>query len=124
MTNDMLRSHVTGAAFHLTLGKTHIAALVHLDEVITYEEINGPAKRHELPRNPHVGNFVTGATGLLVRGLVTHTPPPPRTRMDTRPFGDFWQITTAGRLVLQLLREAGIWQEYATNPAAADEAAA
>jgi hypothetical protein len=121
MTNDMLRSHVTGAAFHLTLGKTHIAALVHLDEVITYEELNGPAKRHELPRNRHVGNFVTGATGLLVRGLVTHTPPPPRTRMDNKPFGNFWQITPAGRLVLGLLREAGIWQEYATQPATASE---
>jgi hypothetical protein len=123
MTNDMLRAHVTGTAFSLTLGKTHIAALAHLAEVLAYEEIHGPCKRHELPRNPHLGNFTTGATGLLVRGLVTHTPPPPRTRMDDKPFGQFWQITDAGRLVIGLLREAGIWQEYATRPDAPEQAA-
>jgi hypothetical protein len=128
MANDMLRAHVTGTAFHLTLGKTHIAALVHLEEVLAYEEEHGATSRRERPRDRSrehaaLGNFVTGATGLLMRGLVTHTPPPPRTRTDTQPFVDFWQITTAGRLVLELLREAGIWQEYATNPAGAQVAA-
>lgn len=123
MTNHLLRDHVTGTAFHLTLGKTHIAALVHLEEVLAYEEEHGPCKRHELPRNPHLGNFTTGASGLLARGLVTHTPPEPRTRMDNKPFVSFWQITPAGRLVLELLRECGIWQEYATNPAADSRAA-
>lgn len=31
-TNDLLRSHVTRVGFDLTLGKTHIAALVLLNE--------------------------------------------------------------------------------------------
>jgi hypothetical protein len=119
MTNDLLRAHVTGTAFHLALGKTHIAALVHLEEVLGYEEANGPATRSALPRNstPHLGNFTTGAAGLMARGLVSHTMPPPRVRTDNKPFAEFWQITPAGRLVLALLREAGVWQEYATNPA-------
>lgn len=114
----MLRAHVTGTAFHLFLGKTHIAALVHLEEVLAYEEVNGPATRSALPRTPNLGNFTTGASGLISRGLVTHVMPPPRVRSDNKPFGEFWQITRAGRLVLDLLREAGIWQEYAVSVSA------
>lgn len=117
MTNDMLRAHVTGAAFHLTLGKTHIAALVHLEEVLDHEKANGAGTRSALPRNPHLGNFTTGAAGLISRGLITHTMPQPRVRLDNKPFGEFWQITRAGRLALDLLREAGIWNEYAVTPA-------
>lgn len=125
MTNEMLRSHVTGAAFHLTLGKTHIAALVHLEEVLAFEETHGlVVSRRGGPRSTYLGNFTTGASGLIARGLVTHTDPyPPNTCLVDKPFAEFWQITPAGRLVLQLLREAGIWQEYATNPVA-DEVAA
>lgn len=124
MPNDMLRAHVTGAAFHLTLGKTHIAALVHLEEVLAHEETHGVTVRRASPRSAHLGNFTTGASGLIARGLVTHANPyPPNTCLVGKPFDKFWQITTAGRLVLELLREAGIWQEYATNPAAAQASA-
>jgi len=118
MTNDMLRSHVTGIAFNLTLGKTHIAALVHLEEVLAHELTHGVASRSQLPRNPNLGNFTTGASGLIARGLVTHQMPPARVYIGDKPFSDFWQITVAGRLVLDLLREAGIYQEYAVNTAA------
>lgn len=92
MTNDMLRSHVTGIAFNLTLGKTHIAALVRLEEI-------GAGTRKDL----RLGNFITGVNGLLTRGLVIHVNQ------------SVWQITPAGRLVLELLREAGIHQEYAVG---------
>lgn len=130
MTNDLLRSHVTGAAFHLTLGKTHIAALVHLEEVLAANvSINDQIKAIKAgqprpPKNPHLGNFTTGAAGLVARGLITHTYVPPRLDISDWSPSAIWQITAAGRLVLQLLREAGIWQEYATNPDAATERAA
>lgn len=124
MTNDLLRSHVTSAAFHLTLGKTHIAALVHLEERLaadlnTWEHIKQPREK-----TPHLGNFTTGAAGLVARGLATHTYPLTDEHWADLPFSTYWQITPAGQLVLELLREAGIWQEYATNPAAHDEQAA
>lgn len=117
MTNDLLRSHVTGAAFHLTLGKTHIAALVHLEERLAsdlnaWEHIKRPRST-----TPHLGNFTSGASGLIARGLVTHTYPASNAHWADEPFSTFWQITPAGRLVLELLREAGIWDEYATQPA-------
>lgn len=121
MTNDMLRAHVTGTAFHLTLGKTHIAALVHLEEVIGAELTSGQAVRRRKP--PGLGNFVGGAAGLVARGLVTHVMPLDGEIVNNKPFAEFWQITPAGRLVLALLREAGVWQEYATNPAAGQVAA-
>lgn len=110
VTNDMLRAHVTGAAFHLTLGKTHIAALVHLEQVIAAEALTGEVS--SWPRPAGLGNFVSGASGLIARGLVTHTVPL-KADVSRVPFGEFWQITRAGRLVLDLLRESGIWQEYA-----------
>lgn len=127
MTNDMLRAHVTGTAFVLTLGKTHIAALVHLEEVLAWEEANGAASRRDmkLHRHPALGNFVPAASGLITRGLVTHheTDTPGVLRND-KAFVDMWQITKAGQLVLELLKECGIWQEYATNPAAAESRSA
>jgi len=125
----MLRAHVTGAAFHLTLGKTHIAALVHLEEVLAADVTTNQmlaAMRSGEPRppvTPHLGNFTTGAAGLMARGLVTHTYIPPRVDISDRAPSTIWQITPAGRLVLALLREAGVWQEYATNPAAGEVAA-
>lgn len=114
--NEMLRAHVTGTAFQLTLGKTHIAALVHLEEVISAGLTGGEAVRTRKP--PGLGNFVGGASGLIARGLVTHAMPETND-VSGLPFSTFWQITPAGRLVLELLRECGIWQEYATNPGAA-----
>ena len=130
MTNDLLRSHVTGAAFHLTLGKTHIAALVHLEEKlaadVTFNQWLAAhrAGQPEPPKTPHLGNFTSGVAGLVARGLVTHAYVPPRVDISDRAPSTIWQITPAGRLVLELLREAGVWQEYATNPAAGDGQAA
>lgn len=121
MTNDLLRAHVTSTAFVLSLGKTHIAALVHLEEALAADlsvndhitaARNGQAPA---PKPPHLGNFTTGASGLIARGLVTHAYVPPRTDISDKPFSTFWQITKAGRLVLELLREAGVWQEYAVG---------
>jgi len=117
MTNDMLRAHVTGAAFHLTLGKTHIAALVHLEERIAADLTGWEQAKQPRSTMPHLGNFTTGAAGLISRGLVTHNDFPPGAHWADARFSAMWQITPAGRLVLELLREAGIWQEYATNPA-------
>lgn len=122
--NEALRAHVTGTAFNLTLGKTHIAALVHLEEKLAADRTTNQelaAIRAGQPRPPkpvHLGNFTTGAAGLIARGLVVHSYVPPRVDISDWAPSTIWQITPAGRLVLELLRECGIWQEYAANPAA------
>jgi len=131
VVNEALRAHVTSAKFVLTLGGTHIAALVSVvarladdrttDEMLRdYRAGKGPLRDIDPPaghplrrafRNP-------GMNGLIERGLLIHTMPYARNGRrgndtnDWRP-SEIWTITPAGQAVITLLREAGIWQEYA-----------
>lgn len=90
--NEELRQHVTRVGFDLSLGRTHIAALVMLDA----------------PFQRSFSHFVGGARGLQERGLVWHRMPP----NNKTSIRKIWGITKAGELVKDLLKEAGIWQEY------------
>lgn len=108
--NQAFRAYVTGSAFRIDLGKTLIEALVHIDWVLRLEATGG----HRLDpatwvRSPSM--FATGAPGLQRRGLIWHQYD--GGRCDKRPFSDFYGITPAGKLVIELLKEAGIWAEYA-----------
>lgn len=116
--NDALRAHVTRVGFDLTLGKTHVAALVYIDQQL---------KRKGYFRTPVTGpyrkayaNFASGAHGLMDRGLLEHL-----IASDVHALSQYrqkykremppnrvWRITSAGRLVIALLKEAGIYQEY------------
>jgi hypothetical protein len=124
--NEALREHVTSAAFVLSLGKTHVAELVRIDlelaaEVrLNYTEIG---KLHRCD--------MQARKGLEVRGLIIHTweqnkrkygkpstnafaQPGDRTYdYDVIPPSAMWNITRAGLLVCDLLKEAGLYQEYA-----------
>lgn len=119
--NQALRQHVTSASFALVLGSTHIAALVRVDFELRrnrtlMEDIKeGRLAEHDPPglTGPHRRAFrhdATGINGLIRRGLVLHTYP-------TKPVGEdrpdeIWEITEAGRLVIGLLKEAGLWAEF------------
>jgi hypothetical protein len=104
--NEALRQHVTRVGFDLTLGKTHIAALVYLDVCIrnrTYMRVDGRPWSH----------FAGGVNGCIARGLVEHHyAGRPTRRGQIDHMGRHYTITKAGRLVRDLLKEAGIWQEY------------
>jgi hypothetical protein len=110
--NAALRDHVTGSAFSLTLRKTHISTLAYLDWRLAQDK-----SANEFCRDgDYVGLpfFVSGVSGLIRRGLVLHFDPyPPRTDTSHAKFSEFYQITEAGRLVIGLLIEAGLWQEAA-----------
>lgn len=124
--NEQLRAHVTSAKFVLSLGGMHIAALVWLDHKLrhdnsTEEEMAAKRLGNDRPRRDHplhraFNLMVPGMNGLVSRGLATHTSPVPRNgrsnTMDYKP-SEIWTITDAGRAAIVLLREAGIWQEYA-----------
>lgn len=108
-TNDALRAHVTRVGFDLSLGRTHIAALVFLNECLArkcyLDTRTSPIRAFS--------NFSTGSRGLIERGLVTHESwkRAPGRRV---PMHQVWKITKAGRAAITLLREAGIYDEYAS----------
>lgn len=102
--NEQLRSHVTSTAFSLTLGRTHIAALVWLDWAIENDADS---------IDPSIGRirysyFVSGIQGCERRGLVMHCYRPDFKDASIR---HHYTILRAGKLVIKLLKEAGIWQE-------------
>lgn len=108
--NDLLRDHVTRVGFDLSLGRTHVAGLVYLNESL--------AQRRYIPSNRVVSPtarrafacFASGISGCISRGLVLH-----HYREDKRDDGLKWHytITRAGKLVIDLLKETGLYQEYA-----------
>jgi hypothetical protein len=97
--NEAFRSYVQSTAFSLSLGRTHIRALVTLDRAI--------AAGHEEPRMP-VSD--TAIAGLARRGLVRWLTDDSRRMFRERPrlWSDVIEVTVAGKLVLLLLAEAGL----------------
>ena len=130
--NAALRDHVSRYAFVLSLRPTHIAALVHLDASVTAQPAgrrltdrefighdNRPTLKDRLDpaTRPMVrldSHFVSGINGLIARGLVVHHNHPHENwqKDNHRPFGDYYEITSAGRHVIGLLQGSGLWQAY------------
>lgn len=112
--NDLLRAHVTRVGFDLSMGKTHIAALVYLNECLRQKRYIPHNRTTVLDpgRYRAFSHFASGIGGCCERGLVLH-----HYRADKKGKNDglkwHYTITRAGRLVIDLLKEAGIYQEYA-----------
>lgn len=106
--NQALREHVTRVGFDLTLGKTHIAALVEVNEIWAKD-------LHCVAYGRPWSHFAGGGVGGCVdRGLVWHqfhdargVPEPKRPKPS-----EYYGLTTAGQYTVGLLAEAGVWQEY------------
>lgn len=109
--NEALRAHVTRVGFDLTLGRTHIAALVYLNESIkrgchfNTTKATGPLARS-------FSFFASGMHGCEDRGLVVHhfDPVAQRSQEDVG-LSPHFTITRAGELVVELLRESGLYAE-------------
>lgn len=93
--NEQFAAYVQSTSFSLSLGRTHVRALCRLavkDSMWQYTSGQvAPSALHGLER----------------RGLVTHH----RHEGDPPPFGDdaqVWELTTAGKLTVLLLVEAGL----------------
>lgn len=113
--NQKLRDHVTSAKFVLALGPTHIAALAWLEWELRYDL--APEARHAMwgkgPYGTPWNRMVPGQQGVYDRGLAVHFPFTGPGPVDNRPASERWQITPAGQAVIFLLKEAGVWDEYA-----------
>lgn len=108
--NELLHAHVTRVGFDLTLGHTHVAALVALDQRLRF--------RSGFRRNPSgvKDSWSAAISGLIHRGLVEHDRDKKRTitdLSDPRAWRETWRITPAGKLVIGLLKEAGLYEKYA-----------
>lgn len=119
MANEQLRAHVTRVGFDLSLGKTHIAALVYLNECLRQRRYIDTRKT-EGPHARAFSWFATGMHGCIDRGLVIHhyrpttdLPPKERQKAERQGFKRHYTITPAGKLVVSLLQEAGIYEEFA-----------
>ena len=112
--NDLLRAHVTRVGFDLSLGKTHIASLVYLAECLRQRRYVPTGRDHiaSIGHRRAFSHFGSGIGGCIERGLVVH-----HYRADKKGANDglkwHYTITPAGKLVVSLLKEAGIYQEYA-----------
>lgn len=109
VNNPDLRAHVTRVGFDLSLGRTHIAALVWLNECLA-QNLYLSTQTSPLRAFSH---FATGARGLRERGLVEHDSIAAHRPGRRASMRRIWKITKAGRAVITLLREAGIYDEYA-----------
>jgi hypothetical protein len=114
--NELLHSHVTRVGFDLTLGKSHIAALVMLDQSIKQRRyIREHATNSVMKRA--FSWFGTGMSGCCERGLVIHhwnQKAVRETLTKDRGLAPHYTITKAGQLVIALLKESGVYQEYAS----------
>lgn len=113
--NELLREHVLRTGFNLTLAKTQIAALVELDAAISRNGWYSIGELSPTWRAFHA-SWVSGISGLERRGLVRHTFHENASKYGPgqMPVGEAWRLTDAGRLVIGLLKEAGIYQHYVT----------
>lgn len=104
--NEALRGHVTRTGFDLSLGKSHIAALIIIDlqeNFPTAESISEASSGRSI-----LSSFVSASHGLQERGLVWWNYIP-HSNQDPRAIRG---LTTAGKLVLGLLKESGLYDEY------------
>lgn len=125
--NESLRAHVTRVGFDLTLAKSAIAALVYIDQVLRNkrDSLAVTEPRHG-PYGRAYAMFASGAKSLIERGLLVHKMPAPG--LGSRAYQKdehgvphfYWdastyRITKAGRYVIGLLHETGIYEEYARH---------
>lgn len=116
--NELLRSHVQRVGFDLSLTRGQVEVLVFLDLVGDDAERSNYRGRQGLTLAISQ-NFVGAAKGLGRRGLVTHhyDEAELRGRFPGYParrnvaLSNFYTITSAGYCVLDLLREAGIYED-------------
>jgi hypothetical protein len=112
--NELLRGHLTRVGFDLSLGRTHIAALVYLDQSIRQNKqwhLAGYKISRSMGRA--FAHFATATSGLIERGLVVHHWDEKANKLGKGGLKPHYTITKAGQLVIGLLQESGLYEEYA-----------
>lgn len=130
--NEQFSAHVTSTAFNLTLSKPMIRALVRQDLIRAHDYCTkGFQRRPRGQASPD--NYIATLHALEDRGLIVWSPRPLMFRGENiRPAvkrrmakhdaviyeiqdPDLIKITRPGRLVISLLKEAGIYEDFAKD---------
>lgn len=92
--NEELAAYTQSTSFAMNLGRTHVQAI-------------GGLARNDWMKGGGAG---TALRGLERRGLATHRPATQEELDNPPPFGETerWELTTAGKLMVLLLIEAGL----------------
>lgn len=96
--NELLRAHVTRVGFDLTLGWTQIEAIVRVAE----------AHRTQKDVFTNMRYWIAAVRGCIDRGLVVY-----KYAGGGKPLHKHYKLTRAGEMVIGLLRESGLYEEYA-----------
>lgn len=107
--NHRFRDFTTRTAFNLSLGTTHIKALVIVHEAYAKDRDLTSRSEHGIIFDSH---FVPGVQGCIKRGLAWHEAPE---RYGAKLPSEVYGLTKAGELMVELLKEAGIWQQYVAD---------
>jgi hypothetical protein len=122
-TNDALRQWARGISFTIAMGRRQVYTLIalHLSQ-------DKPSEGMMFgDRHRHLAHFVTSMHCLVDRGLVVaHVWHDETLRRKSHArgagvtYGQLYRVTRAGELIVELLREAGIYEEVRAELEAAD----
>lgn len=125
-TNDAFRQWTRGVSLHLAMGRRQVHTLVALQL-----SQNIPGNGYMLGGyHKDTRHFVTSTNVLVDRGLVVaHVWQSEEKRLRLQAdaiigknkFKDFYELTRAGELVIELLKEAGIYEEVKADLEKADK---
>lgn len=117
-TNDALRQWARGVSFTIAMGRRQVYQLVQLHISADRQQITQGMIGHY---HRHTRNFITSMNCLLDRGLIVVPVWNPKKRESLGPLvKDHWHLTRAGELVIELLKEAGIYEEVKAELEASD----
>ncbi len=106
MTNETFRTHVTSTGFALNLSKAQMFHLVANHAVGFHRFGSEPAAAFRSMNQ----NYIASCRALVARGLFCDAGHAHPAAKD----GFYSRITKAGHIVIELLQEAGLYEEYAS----------
>lgn len=108
--NSALRQWTRGISFTLAMGKTQVTTLVAVHLSRESSDLIGGSRHRGLRC------FITGVRGLQERGLVIHYPLTNASDRSRRTkYSQYFAVTPAGQLVVELLSLTGVYQELAAE---------
>jgi len=121
--NTELRQWARGVSFTIAMGRRQVYTLISL-HLSANREWNFVSPGLVGSRHRQMCSFVTSGHCLVDRGLVLAHVWSNKQLTKTgssRIVSDLWQLTRAGELVIELLKESGIYEEVRTDLEAADK---